>query len=462
MSINHGTHEVLISNLRNGYYQMTDSEYEAMYNYCEKYKVFLNNSRTERACVVNGLTLAQSAGFEQYQAGMKLSAGKKIYVNNRGKFLMLAKIGTRPLSDGVNIVASHIDSPRLDLKPYPLYEEADMAYFKTHYYGMVRKYQWVATPLMLQGVVVLKDGTVVDITLGEDNEAKFVITDLLPHLSREHDQLPLSEAHPAESMNILIGSRPVNIGDNNSRVKLHIMSLLNTKYGITEEDLTSAEIEAVPAYPVTDVGIDLSLIGGYGHDDKVCGYAALQGLIDCGDPEKTSICILTDKEEVLNNGVTGMRGAAFDHFMQDLCEAQGSSLRKCYQNSFCLSADVTSAYDPNFADSFDIRNSAHINRGIAICKYTGVKGKESASDACAELIAYARRIFEQNNVIWQMGEMGRIDLGGGGTISLEMANRNIDTLDAGVPVLSMHSPFETVAKLDCYMTYKACMAVYNS
>jgi aspartyl aminopeptidase len=462
MSNNHGMHEILISNLRNGYYQMNETEHAAMNNYCEQYKTFLNNSRTERTCVSNGIALAQAAGFEQYQTGMRLEVGQKIYINNRGKFLIFAKIGKRPLSEGVNIVASHIDSPRLDLKPYPLYEEAEMAYLKTHYYGMVRKYQWVATPLMLQGVVVLKDGTVIDVTLGGDNEPKFVITDLLPHLSREHDRLPLSEAHPAESMNILIGSRPVNVGDNNCRVKLHIMSLLNQKYGITEEDLTSAEIEAVPAYPVTDVGIDASLIGGYGHDDKVCGYAALKGLIDCDSTDKTSICIFADKEEVLNNGVTGMRGAAFDHFMQELCESQGSSLRECYKNSFCLSADVTSAYDPNFADAFDIRNSAHINRGIAICKYTGVKGKESASDACAELIAYLRRIFDQNKVIWQMGEMGRTDLGGGGTVSLEIANRNIDTIDAGVPVLSMHAPFEIVSKLDCYMTYKACMAVYNS
>ena len=373
---------------------------------------------------------------------------------------MLAVIGEKSLAEGARIVASHIDSPRLDLKPNPLYEDEELAYFKTHYYGGLRKYQWVTIPLVLHGVVALKDGTVIPVKLGEGNEPKFVITDLLPHLGGEQNKKPLGEAILAENLNILLGSRPVGKEDESDRVKLNVMEKLFEKYGIVEDDFNSAELEAVPAAMSTEIGLDGSLLGSYGHDDRVCGYAALKAILDIDHPVHTAVCMLADKEEIGSMGVTGMQSAAFDTFLHDLCDSQNVLLRECYENSFCLSADVTAAYDPNFNDVFEKRNSSRINHGIALCKYTGARGKSGASDASAETVAFVRNIFDEAKVIWQISEMGKVDAGGGGTVAMFMANRNITTLDAGVPVLSMHSPFETVSKLDCYMTYKGCKSIY--
>ena len=454
--------EKLLYQPKNGWERIGAEQEEAVEDYCRGYKSFLDTGKTERECVAEGIQLAQSCGFRPYTRGMELKSGDKVYCNNRDKMLMLAVIGREKLDRGAQITATHIDSPRLDLKPNPLYEEAELAYFKTHYYGGIRKYQWVAIPLELRGVVSMADGRTVQVAIGEGEEPKLVINDLLPHLGGEQNKKTLAEGIGGEQLNLLLGSRPLP-GAESEGVKLAVMKRLYEKYGITEEDFISAELEAVPAGKATDIGLDGSMIGAYGHDDRVCGYAALKALLDLGEvPNKTAVCVLADKEEVGSNGVSGMQTAAFDTFMEDLCQGQGVEVRACLENSFCLSADVTAAYDPNFGEVFEKRNAARINYGIGLCKYTGARGKSGASDASAEVVAYARRILDGAGVIWQMAELGKVDAGGGGTVALFMANRNIDTLDAGVPVLSMHAPFETVSKLDCYMTYRAMLAVYRN
>ena len=438
---------------KNGYDRLTEGQAEELERYCVKYKQFLNYGKTERECAAAAVTLAQAAGFRPYERGMELKAGDKVYRVNRDKAIMLAVIGSESLARGVNIGAAHIDSPRLDLKQNPLYETDEMAFFKTHYYGGLRKYQWVTIPLELHGVIALKDGRALRVSVGDgEGDPLFTIDDLLPHLGSEQSKKPLGEAIPGETLNILVGSRPLEGDEGSDRVKLAVLELLNRKYGITEEDFISAELCAVPAFKASDVGFDRSLIGAYGHDDRVCAYAVLTALLQLGTPRRTAVCMLADKEEIGSVGVTGMRSAAFDTFMADLCAGQNVPLRACMEASFCLSADVTAAYDPNFAEVFEKRNSALVNYGIGLCKYTGARGKSGASDASAELVARVRRVLDEAGVVWQMAELGKVDAGGGGTVAAYMAERDIDTLDAGVPVLSMHSPFETVGKLDCYMT----------
>ena len=455
--------EALFYQPKNGYDRLSAQDEADMNAYCGDYKKFLDAGKTERECVDEAVRLAEAKGFKPFTRGMAVNPGDKFYRVNRGKAMMLAVIGTRPLSEGVNIGAAHIDAPRLDLKPNPLYEDAELAFFKTHYYGGIRKYQWVTIPLELHGVVALKDGSTVKVSIGGGaDDPQFTIDDLLPHLGAEQSKKPLGEAIPGESLNLLIGSRPFKDDDGADRVKLAVMELLNQKYGIVEEDFISAELEVVPAFKATDIGFDRSLIGAYGHDDRVCAYACFAALLQLGTPERTAVCMLADKEEIGSEGVTGMKSAAFDTFMEDLCESRNVPLRVCYEKSFCLSADVTAAYDPNFADVYEKRNSALVNGGVGLCKYTGSRGKSGASDASAELVAYVRKVLDENGVIWQMAELGKVDAGGGGTVAMFMAERNIDTLDAGVPVLSMHSPFETVGKLDCYMTFKGMKAIYEA
>ena len=435
-----------------------------MDEYCEGYKAFLDKGKTERLCAAETIRLAEAKGYKPYVRGMAVSGGDKVYLCNRGKSVMLAHIGKKSLADGAQIAAAHIDSPRLDLKPNPLYEDSELAFFKTHYYGGIRKYQWVTIPLELRGVVALKDGTSVAVNIGaDDGDAKLVITDLLPHLGQEQSKKPLAEAVPGETLNLLLGSRPIGDEEDTGRVMLAVMKLLHEKYGITEDDFTSAELEAVPAVKACDIGLARSMIGAYGHDDRVCGYAALEALLDLEEmPVRTAVCVLADKEEIGSDGVTGMQSAAFDTFMEDLCAAQDVPVRVCFEKSFCLSADVTAAYDPDYAEVYEKRNAAFVNYGIGLCKYTGARGKSGASDADAETVAYVRRLFDDAGVIWQIAELGKVDAGGGGTVAMYMANRNITTLDAGVPVLSMHAPFETVAKLDCWETYKGMKAVYEA
>lgn len=456
--------EKLFSGRKNGYDRFDSAEQAAMDAYCDGYKAFLDKGKTERLCAAEVLRLAEQKGYKPFTRGMDVKPGDKVYLCNRGKAVMLAYIGKKSLADGAQIAAAHIDSPRLDLKPNPLYEDSELAFFKTHYYGGIRKYQWVTIPLELRGVIALKDGSRVEVNIGADSgDPKLVITDLLPHLGQEQAKKPLATAIPGETLNLLLGSRPIGDEDDTGRVKLAVMKLLNEKYGITEDDFTSAELEAVPAANACDIGLDRSLIGAYGHDDRVCGYAALKALLDLEEtPEKTAVCVLADKEEIGSDGVTGMQSAAFDTFMEDLCAAQDVPVRVCFEKSFCLSADVTAAYDPDYAEVYEKRNAALINYGIGLCKYTGARGKSGASDADAETVAYVRRLFDDAGVIWQIAELGKVDAGGGGTVAMYMANRNITTLDAGVPVLSMHAPFEVVAKLDCWETYKGMKAVYQA
>ena len=455
--------EALLYQPKNGYDRLNPAEEADLNAYCGDYKKFLDAGKTERECVDETVRLAEYHGFKPFVRGMALNPGDKLYRVNRGKAVMLAVIGSKPLSEGVNIGAAHIDSPRLDLKPNPLYEDAELAFLKTHYYGGIRKYQWVTIPLELHGVIALKDGSTVKVSIGAgEGEPRFTIDDLLPHLGVEQSKKPLGEAIPGESLNLLIGSRPFAGDEGSDRVKLAILDLLNQKYGIVEEDFISAELSAVPAFKAMDIGFDRSLIGAYGHDDRVCGFAALAALFTLGTPARTAVCMLADKEEIGSEGVSGMRSAAFDTFMSDLCDAQRVTLKACYEKSFCLSADVTAAFDPNFADVYEKRNSAKVNYGMGLCKYTGARGKSGASDASAELVAYTRRVLDAAGVVWQMAELGKVDAGGGGTVACYMAERDIDTIDAGVPVLSMHAPFETVSKLDCYMTYKGMKAVYEA
>ena len=457
--------EALLTQRKNGWDVVDETRSQAIFDYCEGYKAFLNRGKTERCCVDYTLELAQAAGFVPLERGMELHPGAKVYRVNRGRGINLAIVGSVPLDQGVSITASHIDSPRLDLKPTPLYEDNELAFLKTHYYGGIKKYQWVTIPLELRGVVAMKDGTVKPISVGSyPGDPLFTISDLLPHLGAEQAKKPLGEAIPAESLNILVGSRPLKDDEGSDRVKLAVMKLLYDHYGIREPDFISAEIEAVPAFNAVDIGFDRSLIGAYGHDDRVCAYAALKALLDLeGVPMRTCVCVLADKEEIGSEGVSGMQSTFFDTFVGDLCATQKVPLRVCLEKSFCLSTDVTAAYDPNFAANlvYEKHNSAYVNYGVGLCKYTGARGKSGASDAGAELVAYVRRLLDDQGVLWQMAELGAADKGGGGTVACYMANRNIDTLDAGVPVLSMHAPFEVVSKLDCYMTYAACKAVYK-
>lgn len=448
---------------KNGYDTMSTQQRIDMEDYCRGYMAFLNEARTEREAVKIAIEMAEDKGFVEYVDGMKLTPGDKVYCNNRSKALMLAVIGRKSLEEGCVIAGAHVDSPRIDLKQNPLYESDELAYFKTHYYGGIKKYQWVTIPLELHGVVALKNGETIDVSIGHDpSDPQFVITDLLPHLGKEQMRKTMEEGITGEGLNILIGSIPY-ADEGSDRVKLAVMSILNDRYGIVEEDFLSAELTAVPAFEVREIGLDRSLIGGYGHDDRVCAYAELKAILDLDEaPEKTAVCILADKEETGSDGVSGMQSSAFECFMEELCAGQNVPLRRCFKNSFCLSADVTAAFDPNFPEVSEKRNDAKLNYGMGICKFTGARGKSGTSDASAEIVGYLRRIFADAGVIWQMSELGKVDQGGGGTIAKYMANRNIDTIDAGVPVMSMHAPFEVVAKFDCFMTYLGVLAAYKA
>ena len=448
---------------KNGYDTMSTQQRIDMEDYCRGYMAFLNEARTEREAVKIAIEMAEDKGFVEYVDGMKLSPGDKVYCNNRSKALMLAVIGRKSLEEGCVIAGAHVDSPRIDLKQNPLYESDELAYFKTHYYGGIKKYQWVTIPLELHGVVALKNGETIDVSIGHDpSDPQFVRTDLLPHLGKEQMRKTMEEGITGEGLNILIGSIPY-ADEGSDRVKLAVMSILNDRYGIVEEDFLSAELTAVPAFEVREIGLDRSLIGGYGHDDRVCAYAELKAILELDEaPEKTAVCILADKEETGSDGVSGMQSSAFECFMEELCAGQNVPLRRCFKNSFCLSADVTAAFDPNFPEVSEKRNDAKLNYGMGICKFTGARGKSGTSDASAEIVGYLRRIFADAGVVWQMSELGKVDQGGGGTIAKYMANRNIDTIDAGVPVMSMHAPFEVVAKFDCFMTYLGVLAAYKA
>ena len=452
--------QALLAQPKNGYAELTEAQHAEMETYISGYRGFLDDCKTEREATAYAAAKAEAHGFKAFEPGMELKAGDKVYYVNRNKSVLLAVMGSKSLAEGVNICASHIDSPRMDLKPNPLYEDAEIAYLKTHYYGGIKKYQWTAIPLALHGVVCRKDGTTVNVVIGEDDkDPVLMISDLLPHLAADQMKKTLAEGIVGEQLNVILGSQPLT-GEGSDLVKLHMMKLLNEKYGIKETDFTSAELCIVPAGKCREVGLDRSLLGAYGHDDRVCAYASLLPLLELENPEHTAVCVLADKEEIGSVGVTGMLSQAFEYFMGSLCDAQGVKLAQCFANSFCLSADVTNAFDPNFPETCDRRNNSMVNYGIAICKYTGSRGKSGASDASAEAMCHVRTTLEDAGVVWQTATMGKVDQGGGGTVAAYMANRNIVTVDAGVPVLSMHAPIELVSKLDCYMTMLACKAIY--
>ena len=445
---------------KNGYATLTEEQRAEMESYCKRYAAFMDACKTEREATAWTVSTAKANGFKGMVPGMELKPGDKVFYNNRGKSIILAVIGSESLAQGANICAAHTDSPRMDLKPNPLYEESEIAYFKTHYYGGIKKYQWATIPLALHGVVYRKDGSLVTITIGEDdNDPILYVSDLLIHLSADQLQKPAAKVIEGEQLNVILGTEPLN-GEGSDLVKLHIMKLLNEKYGITEEDFLSAELTIVPAGKCREVGLDRSLLGAYGHDDRVCAFAEIEPLLTMGIPKHTAVCILADKEEIGSVGISGMRSQAFEYFMEMLCDSQGVKLTQCFANSFCLSADVTNAFDPNFAETCDRRNNSKVNYGVAICKYTGARGKSGASDASAEAMGHIRTVLDNAGVLWQTATMGKVDQGGGGTVAGYMADRNIVTVDAGVPVISMHAPIELVSKLDCYMTMLACKAIY--
>lgn len=453
--------EKLLVSRRSGFFQVPDAEVKTADRFCEGYKDFMNAAKTEREVVDYTVKAAEKEGFVPFEEGKKYLPGDRVYLNNRGKAAIFAVVGEEGCKDGVRIAAAHIDSPRLDLKPHPLYEKEGLSLFKTHYYGGIKKYQWTAMPLSMHGRIVLKDGKVVDLCIGEkEGDPQFCVTDLLPHLADEQMKKTLSKGVEGENLNILTGSRPVRADSGENLFKLNIMKILNEKYGMTEEDFVSADIEFVPAFKAVDLGFDHSLIGAYGHDDRVCAYPSFMAALATKKPKHTVMTVLADREEIGSMGNTGLQSAFMRYFIADLAQAEGLEPRRVLSRSKCLSADVTAAFDPTYPEAYEANNSCYVNSGVGISKYTGGRGKSDTNDASAEFVSEIRRLFEKNDVLWQIGELGKVDLGGGGTVAKYIANLNVDVLDIGVPVLSMHAPFEAVSKLDIYMTYKGVEVFY--
>ena len=445
---------------KNVFEQASAEEIKQIFDYAKGYMQFLDDAKTEREAVATTIAMIEKQGYTEYTFGDALSVGDKKYYNNNGKSLVMFKIGEENLSkDGIRILASHIDSPRIDLKPVPLYEDAGMGFLKTHYYGGVKKYQWTAIPLALHGVMVKADGEVVEVKIGEDDtDPVFYINDLLPHLAQRQSQEPLGSAISGETLNILVGGLPYACDDVSDKIKLTVLSMLNDKYGVTEEDFLSAELSLVPAFKARDIGFDRALIGAYGHDDRVCSYPAVTALLDNDDTKRTVMVVLADKEEVGSVGLTGMQSDVLIDLISMISTDCGADPIVVRSKSKCLSADVNAAYDPNFAEVYEKRNSAMLSCGTCLSKYTGSRGKSGTSDASAEFVGFVRRLFNENGVIWQTSELGKVDAGGGGTVAMYIANYNIETVDLGVPVISMHAPYEVVSKADVYSTYKAFCA----
>ena len=446
--------EKLFFNKKNGRLTASEEVLKAADVFCEDYKAYLDAAKTEREAVDTSIELAKTAGFTEFSCDKKYTAGDRMYINNRGKAAAFIVMGKRPIIEGARVTAAHIDSPRLDLKPNPLYESQELALFKTHYYGGIKKYQWTAVPLALHGVIVKGDGSVVKVNIGEDEgDPCFVVTDLLPHLAAEQSKRTLSDGIRGEELNVLIGSHPFKDDSESELVKLNILKILNEKYGIVEADFLSAELECVPAYKAKDVGFDRSLIGSYGHDDRVCAYPALKAAIDIDVPEHTVIIVLADKEEIGSEGNTGLNSSFLKYIFMDLAANEGVDGYKVMRASKCLSADVNAAFDPTFPDVMEARNASYLNYGAVITKYTGARGKSSTNDASAEFVGFVRNMLDSEGIAWQSGELGKVDGGGGGTVAMYVANLGLDVVDLGVPVLSMHAPYEVVSKFDVYMTY---------
>lgn len=457
--------EKLFNKKVNGWFKISEELKQEIFEYNERYMEFLNNSKTEREIVKSAVEMAKANGFKDVNEVENLNVGDKVYYVNKEKSMYLAIIGKEKLEDGLNIIGSHADSPRLDLKPNPLYEDQELAYFKTHYYGGIKKYQWTTIPLSIHGVIIKQNGEKIEVRIGEDDKDPiFTITDLLPHLAKEQENAKLREAIKGEDLNLLIGSMPFEEEISES-VKLNILNLLNKKYGIVEDDLSSSELELVPAYKARTQGFDESMVAGYGQDDKVCVYTSLTAMMELNNITKTAVCIIADKEEIGSVGNTGMESHAFDTFITYLLNKTGENrpnlLEKVFINSKMLSADVDACLDPIYANVSDRLNAAYMGYGVGLNKYTGSGGKYEASDANAEYLAEIKKLFNENNIKYQITELGKVDVGGGGTIAYILANKGIDVIDCGIPILCMHSPYEVSSKYDVYSAYKAYKAFWN-
>lgn len=455
----------LFNDKKNGWENLSEEVKNEIYKYCDSYMDFLNNGKTEREIIKESTKIAEQNGFYDIRKIKILKPGDKVYYVNREKSMYLAVIGYDNIENGLNVIGAHADSPRLDLKPNPLYEDDGFAFFKTHYYGGLKKYQWTTIPLALHGVIVKKNGEKIEINIGEeDNDPIFVITDLLPHLAQEQMERKLKDGISGEELNLLIGSIPYNDKDVNEKVKLNILNILNQKYGITEVDFLSSELEIVPAFRARSLGFDKGLVAAYGQDDKVCVYTELTAIMNVHNPKNTAVCIISDKEEIGSMGNTGMESHVFDTFISEVLNKLGINkpnlLDKIFCNSRMLSADVDAGLDPTFASVSEKNNASYLGRGIGLNKYTGARGKGGASDANAEYVAYIRNMLEQNNISYQISELGRVDLGGGGTIAYILADKGMDVIDCGVPVLSMHAPYEVTSKYDVYSAFNTYKAFY--
>ncbi len=459
--------EKLFRKTKTGWEGISSQRKEEIFSFCDEYMDFLNNSKTEREIVKSTKNIIEKNGFKNIREYSKLNPGDKVYYNNRDKSLYLAIIGSDSIENGINVIGSHADSPRLDLKPNPLYEDTGLAYLKTHYYGGIKKYQWTTIPLAMHGVIVKPNGEKIEISIGEDEKDPiFTITDLLPHLASEQMERKLKEGIKGEELNLLIGSIPYEGESGADSVKLNILAMLNEKYGITEVDFVSSEIEIVPAFRARSMGFDRSMVAAYGQDDKVCVYTSLRAMLDLKNPRTTAVCIISDKEEIGSIGNTGMESHVFDTFISELLNKLEINRPNLLDQIFCkskmLSADVDAAYDPIYASAFEKNNSGFLGRGLGLNKYTGARGKSGASDANAEFVAMIRNIFEKENIDYEFAELGKIDIGGGGTIAYILANKGVDVIDAGVPVLSMHAPYEVTSKFDIYEAYRAYKAFWNN
>ena len=459
--------EKLFYKRRNGWEDIDLNTKENVFSFCDDYIKFLNKAKTEREVIKLARKVAEKKGFKDIMDFEKLNTGDKVFYINRDKSMYLAIIGEDDIENGINIIGSHVDSPRLDLKPNPIYEDNGFVYFKTHYYGGIKKYQWLTIPLAIHGTIVKANGEKIEICIGEDEKDPiFTITDLLPHLAQDQMEKKLKDAISGEDLNLLIGSIPYTTEDTPEKVKLNILNILNEKYGITEIDFLSSEIELVPALKARSLGFDSSMIAAYGQDDRVCAYTSFTAMMELEHPRTTAVCILADKEEVGSMGNTGMESQVFDRFISELLNKLGVNKPNLLETVFCnskmISADVDAGFDPIYASVSEKNNASFLGRGVGISKYTGSRGKSGASDANAEFVAYIRRILEDNNINYQIAELGRVDLGGGGTIAYILANKGIDVIDCGVPVLSMHAPYEVTSKLDVYMSYKLSKVFWDN
>ena len=458
--------EKLFNKKKVGWENLDTRRKEEIFNFCKDYMDFLNKAKTEREFIKHARKLANENGYKDIMEFDTLKPGDKIYFVNREKSMYLAIIGEKSIEEGLHIIGSHVDSPRLDLKPNPLYEDTGLAYFKTHYYGGIKKYQWTTIPLSIHGVIVKANGEKIEVNIGEDEEDPiFTITDLLPHLAQEQMEKKLKNGVDGEDLNLLIGSIPYSSSKISEKVKLNILNILNQKYGITEADLTSSEIELVPAFKARSLGFDGSMVAAYGQDDKVCAYTSLHAMMELENVKNTAVCILSDKEEIGSMGNTGMESHMFDFFISEMLNKLGVNRPNLLDKVFCfskmLSSDVDAGFDPMYASVSDKHNAGFLGKGISLNKYTGARGKSGASDANAEYVAWVRNILERNNIKYQIAELGKVDIGGGGTIAYIIANKGADVIDCGVPVLSMHAPYEVTSKYDIYSAYKTYKAFWE-